>query len=280
MSTKYTCFDFTLKYDENYNDACKLGKDLSEICKGHSTFQLERSDTDYTHWQGRVITKKQYRKNEILKIGKDNFLKGIHWSITSNVNKNNMDYVTKNYTRIEGPFEVNDFTKILTWQLQEFNTYGLWHWQQKIKDLCCVKDMRSIHLIYDAKGHCGKSLFCEYLEYHGIAEEVPPFRLMDDIFQWVYSVAGKNAYIFDMPRAMKKDRLGDFYSGIEIIKNGVAYDKRYSAKKIRFNRPQIFVFTNTIPLMEFMSADRWRLWTINDEHELIEYVPCGLMEDL
>jgi hypothetical protein len=271
MTTKYTCFDFTLKYDEAYTDAHTLGKDLAEICKPKSTFQLERSITGYDHWQGRVITKKQYRENEIRRIGKETFLKGIHWSVTCNANKNNMDYVTKNYTRIEGPWEVKDFNKILTWQLKEFNTYGLWHWQQKIKDLCVVKDMRSIHLIYDQKGHCGKSLFCEYLEFNNIAEEVPPFRLMDDIFQWVHSVAGKNAYIFDMPRAMKKDRLGDFYSGIEIIKNGVAYDKRYNAKKIRFNRPQVFVFTNTLPVMEFMSKDRWKIWTINSEHELIEF---------
>jgi hypothetical protein len=65
-----------------------------------------------------------------------------------------------------------------------------------------------------------------------------------------------------MPRGMKKDKLGDFYSGIEVIKNGVAYDKRYTAKKIRFNRPRIFVFTNTLPELNLMSKDRWVIWTI------------------
>lgn len=67
-----------------------------------------------------------------------------------------------------------------------------------------------------------------------------------------------------MPRGMKKDKLGDFYSGIEVIKNGVAYDKRYSAKKIRFDRPRIIVFSNELPNFELMSEDRWKLWTIND----------------
>jgi len=276
MSKKLTCWDFTLPFSEQYCSSQALGKALSEICKDRSTFQLELSINDYKHWQGRIITKKQYRPNEIHKIGKDDFLRGIHWSPTSNDNKDNMDYVSKDFTRLDGPFEVGSFNKVLTWQLNEFVKYGLWHWQQKVYDLCAVKDMRSIHLIYDQKGHCGKSLFCEYLEYCGRAEEVPPFRMMDDIFQWVYSVAGRQAYIFDMPRGMKKDKLGDFYSGIEIIKNGVAYDKRYTAKKVRFSRPQIFVFTNTLPELSMMSKDRWRIWTINDEHELVSYNHCQL----
>lgn len=122
--------------------------------------------------------------------------------------------------------------------------------------MCSIKDMRCINLIYDKKGHYNKSLFCEYLKYSNVAEEIPPFKLMDDIFQWVYSVASKQAYIFDMPRGMKKDKLGDFYNNIEVIKNGVAYDKRYTAKKIRFEHPNIFVFTNTLPELSLMSKDK------------------------
>jgi len=73
-----------------------------------------------------------------------------------------------------------------------------------------------------------------------------------------------------MPRGMKKDRLGDFYSGIEIIKNGVAYDKRYTAKKVRFDRPRIFIFTNELPNFSLMSKDRWRVWNVTENYDLIE----------
>ena len=73
-----------------------------------------------------------------------------------------------------------------------------------------------------------------------------------------------------MPRGMKKDRLGDFYAGIEVIKNGVAYDKRYAAKKIRFDRPRIIVFTNMMPNLDLMSKDRWALWEIKN-NKLIKY---------
>ena len=41
----------------------------------------------------------------------------------------------------------------------------------------------------------------------------------------------KGCYVFYLPRGMKKDELADLYSGIEIFKNGVAYDKRNHATK-------------------------------------------------
>jgi len=74
-----------------------------------------------------------------------------------------------------------------------------------------------------------------------------------------------------MPRGMKKDKLGEFYSGIEVIKNGVAYDKRYSPKKLRFDRPAIVVFTNELPEFSLMSIDRWNVWEMTDSHNIIPY---------
>ena len=59
--------------------------------------------------------------------------------------------------------------------------------------------MREIGLIYDRRGNCGKSIFLEYLESQKLAEEVPPFRLMDDIFQWVCSRPIKKCYILIYP---------------------------------------------------------------------------------
>lgn len=267
MSAKLTCFDFTLKYEEgDYDDKFKLGKALGEICKDHSTFQLEKSLTSFVHWQGRVITKKQYRMTEIVKIGKEvTFLHGIHWSPTSNVNKGNMSYVTKDFTRVEGPYVVGDLSKKLTWQLKEFYGYGdLKPWQDKLKQILLGREMRKIHIVYDKTGGNGKSLFCEALEYEGIIEEVPPYRMMDDVFQWVYGRPKKQAYVFDLPRGIKKGNLGDFYSGIEVIKNGVAFDKRNYPKKIRFDRPVVVVFTNTLPQFNLMSHDRWHVHVLEN----------------
>lgn len=102
---------------------------------------------------------------------------------------------------------------------------------------------------------------------------------MDDIFQWVYGRPVRKAYFIDMPRGMKKDKLADLYSGIEIIKNGVAYDKRHTPKKKRFDRPRIFVFTNELPCFDLMSKDRWNVWIINHEFGLDLYTRNEPQED-
>lgn len=276
MSTKLTCFDITLKFEEGpYDDHFKLGKALGEICKAHSTFQKEKSLTGFLHWQGRVITKKQYRMSEIVKIGAEEFLHGIHWSPTANVNKGNMDYVTKDFTRCEGPFVVGDLNKPLTWQLKEFYGYGsLMPWQAEIKEILQRREMRMIHLVWDKTGNNGKSLFCEAMEYEGLIEECPPYRMMDDVFQWVYGMPSKPAYVFDLPRGIKKGNLGDFYAGIEVIKNGVAFDKRNYPKKRRIGRPIVVVFTNTLPNFDLMSRDRWVVHVLEDG-ELSRFDPGG-----
>ena len=49
---------------------------------------------------------------------------------------------------------------------------------------------------------------CEiYLEYSNLVENVPPYRLMDDIFSWVCSRPIKPCYMFDLPRGMKNNKL-------------------------------------------------------------------------
>ena len=73
-----------------------------------------------------------------------------------------------------------------------------------------TEDDRTIHLVYDPIGNAGKSIFCEWLEYHGHAYEIPPFRAMEDIMQCVMSIKTQKAFIIDMPRAMKKDKLENF----------------------------------------------------------------------
>lgn len=106
------------------------------------------------------------------------------------------------------------------------------------------------------------------MEYEGLAYEVPPFRLMEDIMQCAMGVKAQKCYIIDMPRALKKDKLSEFYSGLECLKNGVCYDKRYSFKKRRMDRPQIAVFTNVEPCWAYMSLDRWEIYDMKPDFSL------------
>jgi len=250
-------------------------EDIKEFLKGrvkHYVFQLEKGDGGLLHYQGRVslIKRRRYTPSLVLRLWTDSKKRPNFFKPTCNPEfyKGDAFYQMKLDTRVAGPWTDKDEIKILTKQLKLFKGMTLRPYQQAIYDECSKFDMRKINLIWDTTGNCGKSILSEYLEYEGLAEEIPPFRLMDDIFAWVASRPIKRAYLVDMPRGMKKDRLGDFYSGIEVVKNGVAYDKRYNAKKVRFDRPRIFVFTNCLPNLELMSQDRWVIWKITEKYEI------------
>lgn len=260
-------------YDFRYSATDLTPEQIIEALTGIAKkfcFQKECSDTGYVHYQGRLSLIKKRRKMEALKLFK---LPPQYFEPTTGTEFATGDsfYQLKEDTRIEGPWKDDDEKKCLTHQLSIFNTYELYPYQQSLLEKASQFCMRSIDLVYDPDGHIGKSIFSEFLEYSGVAEEIPPYRLMDDIFSWVASRPIKKCYIIDMPRGMKKDKLGDFYSGVEVIKNGVAYDKRYTAKKIRFDRPRIFVFTNGLPEFSLMSKDRWKVWTVNEKKELVKF---------
>lgn len=252
---------------------------LTGIAKKY-TFQREVSDDGYNHYQGRISLCKKRRANEkhiVLKLFKHH--PPNYFNPTTNENyQGEAFYVMKEDTRAEGPWSDTDEQKILTYQLKLFKGWDLRPYQQKLVEFIPNFSMRKIDLIYDPLGNCGKSLFSEYLEFQGLSEEVPPFRMMDDIFQWVASRPIKQCYVFDMPRGMKKDKLADFYAGIEVIKNGVAYDKRYTSKKIRFTRPRVFVFTNMLPKFDLMSADKWNVWKMTEDYDLEKHIPASLIE--
>lgn len=258
-------YDITIPAD-SYPSHWELGNALSEWCKKF-TFQLELSESGYKHWQCRVhLIKAKTPESVIKQIAP--IIKG-NWSPTSNEThtKGSFNYVMKADTRVEGPWKDEDFANapVMTRQLSEFVQYDLRPWQQQIFERVQVPDNRSIIMIYDTIGNSGKSIFAEYLEYKQLAFELPPLRAFEDIMQFAFGFKDQKCYLVDMPRAMKKDKLSEFYSGLECLKNGVVWDKRYNAKKRRMDRPNIIVFTNTLPAFEFMSADRWEVYEMTHE---------------
>lgn len=236
-------------------------------------FQLELGgQTEYKHWQIRVSLASKIRPtNHQLLIDKVFPGRG-YWTPTSNgihPNAKEFSYVMKEITRLEGPWCDTDVEPPpLTRQLRMFMKHDLRPWQDTVLSWCSQEDDRSIKVIYDTIGNSGKSIFSEFLEYKGLALEIPPMRHMEDIMQCVMGQHIAKAYLIDMPRAMKKDKLGDFYSGLEALKNGIAYDKRYAFKKVRFDRPQVIVFTNTLPDFNMLSADRWEIWEMHLDYAL------------
>lgn len=269
MANPCCTYDFTIPKDKN-PDVNIICKSLTEWCKKW-VFQEEKSDKGYEHFQGRVSLIKKGRLSELIGKTKDVF-KGIHWSITCNTvhEGQQFNYVMKADTRVAGPWsdQTHEEPPPLTRQLIKFREQTPRPWQVKLESLVQEEDDRSIKLIVDLVGNSGKSIFAEYLEYMGLAWEIPPFRAMEDIMQCVMSIKTKKCYLIDMPRAMKKDKLSEFYAGLEALKNGVCYDKRYSFKKRRMDRPQVVVFTNRDPCWAYMSLDRWEIYDMDANYDI------------
>lgn len=268
MTSQICGYDFTCSV-EKCPDLNFLQTTLNGWCKKW-VFQKERGEKGYEHWQGRVSLIHKKRINEIVAQVP---IQGIHWSPTSKAvhEGQNFNYVMKADTRIDGPWKDDDFVEPppLTRQLKAFMKLEKWPWQQKVLNFCEDEDDRWIRLIVDQVGNSGKSILAEYIEYTGKGYEVPPFRLMEDIMACAMSITTQKCYLIDMPRAMKKDKLSEFYAGLEALKNGVAYDKRYKFKKKRIDRPQIIVFTNKDPCWDFMSMDRWQVYDMQPDKSLM-----------
>ena len=149
----------------------------------------------------------------------------------------------------------------------------MYPWQQHIIDNYDIWDTRTINVIYDVKGNNGKSTLCGYMRSHKLGFVLPFCNDFKDIMRMIMCVPTKRCYLMDMPRAINKEKLYQMYSAIETIKNGYAYDDRYSFKEKVFDCPNIWLFCNVLPDRSLLSEDRWKFWQISDSKELVSYVP-------
>lgn len=264
MTSPVKTYDFTASCASN--DQADVVSKLIESCKMWC-FQREKgASTGFEHFQGRFSLKVKARLTAVAKK-----FPGWHLSVTSKVNAGNNFYVTKEDTRIEGPWSSEDeVTTYIPRQIREIKQLYPWQ-EQVIADAEADRfDTRSINVIVDTSGNHGKSILKTWIEVKGIGCALPYANDYRDLMRAVMDRPTRRLYIVDMPRAIKKEQLFQFYSGIEDIKNGVAWDDRYHFRQKFFDCPNIWVFTNTIPDFSLLSRDRWILWHFGPSNELIK----------
>jgi len=261
-------------------DLVKTKELLNKYCKKW-VFQLEQSPkTKKQHYQGRLSLKVKLRLSGAV----SKFPKW-HLSITSKENTKNDFYVTKEDSRVEGPWKDDDEEIYIPRQVREMSP--LFKWEQKIIYDSHNFDTRTINIIYNPEGHIGKSTFCTYCGVHRIGRKIPYCNDFRDIMRIVMDTPTSNLYLFDMPRAIKKDQLYQFFSGVEEIKNGYAFDDRYKFREKYFDCPSIWIFTNKLPDLNLLSLDRWKIWEVIDfdlvpyssETDNIDFLPDSVNED-
>nr|QXP07588.1 MAG: replication associated protein [Arizlama virus] len=245
-------WDFTLKYEKHEGFQMEVAKFLEEHCKSW-VFQLERGEGGFLHYQGRVSLKNKSRKGPPFP--------NIHWSPTCNTNKSNSFYVTKEDTRVDGPWKDTD--PYIPRQCRDIELYP---WQKAILADARVWDKRHINIVICLEGNIGKSTLCTWAECRGLATCIPMMDSYKDYMRMAYSAPACKLYFIDFPRSMNKNNCHGFWSAVECLKNGKLFDDRYIWKQKYIDCPNIWIFTNEFPNTEFLSGDRWKFWKVSQDN--------------
>lgn len=250
------CYDFTSWCaDQDFDE---LQSFLKEYTKKWS-FQKERAPTTgREHWQGRFSLKLKLR---LLTLGSLLQTSNIsaHCTPTSNENRDNMFYVTKAETRIDGPW--SDLDLHIPRNLRGERQW--WHWQQQVINSAEIYDDRVVDVIVDLHGNIGKTYLTAWMGVRKLARRITIQREARDVARAVMCGHKCPLYFIDLPRATSHQNQYTMYAAVEEIKNGYAYDDRYKFKEEYFDPPRVWVFTNTVPDKKLLSIDRWRIWQVN-----------------
>jgi len=134
-------------------------------------------------------------------------------------------------------------------------------WQQTLLDFALEEpDDRTIHWVYEEIGNVDKSAFCKLLcaSYGAL---ICAGKTADMKFQIAKAEVKPEIIIMDIPRSNVEYVS---YTGIEEIKNGCFSSQKYESGMVIMNCPHVFIFANTPPNRAAMSADRWKVWLINE----------------
>lgn len=287
-----------------YANPTILIKFMKKYCKKWG-FQYEKSEEGYEHWQGRIsLTKKVTDKFPIIDMFKSLDIKAPNYirpTADENYRKGNLfySYITKEESRLYGPWTdkkhdnipfknnididydeyFNDITNFIPYDLENIRYNNLYPYQKDIihSGLPKNRDQRKIDLLISNVGHEGRSTISNFIDITSQGIELPALDDCDRIIATLCNDLSNTSnrdpkiILFDLPRAQTKKNLKNLIITLEIIKKGKVYDTRHNSKKWRFHPPRIWVFTNELLNLDYLSADRWNIWCLNKNKELIKY---------
>lgn len=155
--------------------------------------------------------------------------------------------------------------------IMKFKDLGpLYFWEQVVLKELENQDDRKILVVLDTTGKGGKTTFSKHLEAKGEMDVCPVVSDEYNDYTGYCMEFPAKGYIFDIPRASSIKRRCAMWSGIEKIKDGLLYEKRYKPRKKWIDPPKVLIFTNEpeIPY-EMLSADRWVVIDIADYNNII-----------
>lgn len=238
----------------------KYGDDGEKKACGHG----------YLHYQGKVVLWTRQRLATVVTNAMAAGLPNtVHWSVASTKDGKSFNYVMKVEARVEGPWKDSDDEVVEA--PRDIKAITLRPFQAELVEYArSVPDTR-IMVICDITGQCGKTTLARYMKFNKIAEAIPPFKDPQDTLQAMMCMATSNCYMVDIPRQVKEEKLREYWGSIEIAKNGMLHDKRHTFKQKMIPIPNIIVFTNTVPELNWVSEGRMIRKIITPRYTLIDY---------
>lgn len=162
--------------------------------------------------------------------------------------------------------------KFIKWPaspIEKYKKLDLLDWQKKAMQMLENQNDREILVIVDRKGARGKSTWAKHLEANKVVDVCPVYSdEYNDYTSYCMEYPAKG-YLFDIPKAGSIKRRNAMWCGIEHIKDGLLFEKRYKPRKMWIEPPKIVITTNDEPPYELLSLDRWRVLDLDqwDEHK-------------
>jgi len=185
-------------------------------------------------------------------------------------------YFIKPDTRLEGPWSDKDEEVFIPYHLIGKEN-SLYPWQKTIWESGDIdkRNSRNINVVIERTGCVGKSTICGLIRIHNKGIQLPPMNDPDKLMQVALcilkdrNIKDPKIVLIDIPRAIKQDTLAGMFAACEQIKDGWCYDWRHHWNSWDFHPPQVWVFTNTIPVYNNVSRDRWNVWTISEREGIL-----------
>ena len=265
-------YDFTVWYSVDGKDPIRkeaVAAWMDEHGKSWA-FQLEKCPTsERLHYQCRISLKVAERITTLLPKWKAAGFDGKLTITSSTASKlpDKMWYAIKSDSRVEGPWtSVDEKPMYEPRQIREIT--DLYPWQAYIMNNADAWEPRQVNMVYDPRGCNGKSILCGKLTCAGLGWDIPPIQTFKDVMRIVMDLPKRRCYVIDVPRSLDQGKIGDFYAGIERLKDGKVFDDRNHYRQEFFDSPNVWVFSNKLPNMGLLTRNRWVFWRISDTKTL------------
>lgn len=259
------CFTFN-----NYTE-----KDIEDIIYSFSSnsskyiFENEKGENGTPHLQGYISFKKKRRPSEL------NLNKKIHWEKVKGSEDDNIKYCSKDFREKVKNCKIWKSDNILI-PMEVKIISELRPFQKQLLDIVLGEvDEGKIIWIYDEEGQMGKT---QFLRYMNVKYNIP-FTYGGKCADIVNLAFNNKDYLLNTDRGVMIYNFGRdtdnkmiSYKSMEQISDGAISNTKFETGCFCCNPPHIVVLANCLPNFDALTKSRWKVKTIDQDFNLVNYV--------